>query len=88
MANKFINNMCYFNYEEYMGNMNKTPYHFVLSIEKAGQNSNNVYIETVDLHGQDQTLYLAKSSLYKNVKVMPYDELFYKTLLKSVFIKN
>lgn len=87
MANKFINNMCYFNYEKYFNNMEVTPYHFVLDIEKI-EHSDNVYISTVDLRGKSQTIYLSKSSMYKNVKVMSYDKLFYEKMIQAVFIYN
>ena len=47
-----------------------------------------MYISTVDLRGQDQTIYLSRNLLYKKVKVMAYDELHYTTLIKNVFIYN
>ena len=85
VANKFINNMCYFNFEEYFNNMDRTPYHYILDISRVGPNSDNVYISTVDLHGQDQTIYLSRNLLYKKVKVMAYDKLHYTTLIKNIF---
>ena len=46
VANKFINNICYFNFEKYFNNMDRTPYHYILGIEKVGPNSDNVYINS------------------------------------------